>query len=160
MKQIIRAFLFLLAVGSLTFASQISCRKAVAQTIPTGSTTPKVLFTVNSGTPAHDSAEHPIPGSDSTIYIQIASTLQTELYYCNLDGSNPTPIEIPSGLILVNGPGVNVRLTPDGSMVIFEAATVLNGPTAIYSMSLTGANLKTIVTGSSSYGGVGLLDVN
>jgi hypothetical protein len=162
MKRIFRASLFLLAIGSFLLASQISCKKSLGQSVSTGNTTsPRVLFTINTGSPAHDSAEHPIPGGDSTVYVQVGSSLQTELYYSGIDGSNPTRIPIPSGLTLVDGPGVAARLTPDGSIVIFEAATVLNGPTSIYSMSLSGANLKTIVSSSvSSNDGVGLLDVN
>lgn len=158
MKKLFKAGVFLAALGLFILASQISCKKVIAQTSTTTTTTPKILYTVNVGSPAHDSTEYEPSGDTTTrTVVVVPSTLQTELYYCNEDGSNPTQIPIPSGLIY----GGNAHLTPDGSTVIFLAYATPNTTCSIYSMSLSGTNLKTIVNSSvSSFGGVSLLDAN
>jgi hypothetical protein len=161
MKKLFKASVFLAALGLFILASQISCKKVSAQISTTApGSTAKILYTVNTGLPYRDSTEHIVSDdTTATVVVQLASTLQTELYYCNEDGSSPTLIPIPTNLILNNGG--SARLTPDGLTVIFQASTTQNGPASIYSISLNGSNLKTIVNSSvSSYGGVILLDAN
>lgn len=160
MKKLLKAALFLLVVGLLILASQISCKKATAQTSTSTPTTPtKVLYSIQAvGEAAHDTSYYQYPGTDTQRLIQylIPTTYVTQLYYCGTDGSNPTPIPIPSNYLIQSE-----RLTPDGSTVIFQATTSPAGASSIYSMGLDGSNLKTIVNSSvSSSGGVGLVDVN
>jgi hypothetical protein len=162
MKKLLQASISLLLIGLFTLASQISCKKTTAGPTNSTTTTAKILYTVEIGSPGSPARDSFVVNGRDTTVIQIPavpSTLQTELHYCNVDGTNPTLVNIPASLILVNNG--SARLTPDGTQVIFEAQSSANSPASIYSMGLTGSNLNTAVSATASPNQqVSLLDVN
>jgi len=119
-------FLFSLSILIL----QSSCSKSEAG--PTSVTQlNKIVYTVNMGTP------------------------NIQIWTANYDGSNPTqvPIVLPANIkIDGNANYYSVKISPDGQTIFFSTFDASAAPaysTAIYSCSITGANVTQIIPASA-----------
>jgi Tol biopolymer transport system component len=143
MKKLIRASLFLLAVGLFMLASQVSCKKSTAGPTTPSTASIKVLYAVV------NPAGYTVSNGDTT-----RTPASNQIYCCNEDGSSPTLINMPTSISWESP-----HLTSDGTTVIF--AGTANGMQSIYSMELNGSNLKAIVNGPIQQGAsVSVLEVN
>ncbi|WP_298223880.1 hypothetical protein [Flavobacterium sp.] len=97
-----------------------------------------------------DNASKAIVPSSKILYTQYDSVNGFAIWYCNLDGTNPTqiPITLPTGTTYQNAnSNAFVRFSPDGQKVLF-VVNYSNGSTytnKIFSCNLDGTELQPVI---------------
>jgi Tol biopolymer transport system component len=85
------------------------------------------------------------------LYSQYDSVNGYTIWYCNLDGSNPTqiPFTLPTGVIYQNAnSNAYVRFSPDGQKILF-VVNDSSGSTStnkIFSCNLDGSDLQLVIS--------------
>ena len=89
------------------------------------------------------------------LYSQYDSVNGYTIWYCNLDGTNPTqiPLTLPTGVMYQNAnSNAYVKFSPDGQKVLF-VANDSSGSTPtnkVFSCNLDGSNLQAVISPSNS----------
>ena len=130
MKKLLMSAAVLLLFALSILILQISCSKSEAG--PTSVTQlNKIVYTVNWGTP------------------------NIQIWTANYDGSSPTqvPIVLPPNIkIDGNANYYSIKISPDGQTIFFSTYDASVSPTystAIYSCSITGANVTEVIPTSA-----------
>jgi Tol biopolymer transport system component len=98
-----------------------------------------------------DNVSNALTPPNKILYTQYDSTYGFAIWYCDLDGTNPTriPIVLPTDVTYLNAnSNAYVRFSPDGEKVLF-VGNYSNGTSytnKIFSCNLDGSDLQTVIS--------------
>lgn len=103
-----------------------------------------ILFQISCSN-SDDASSSTAVSASKILYTQYDPVNYFTIWYCDIDGSNPTqvPITLPAGMFFQNANANGfVRFSPDGQKVLF---VVNDGHNKIYSCNLDGSDFQQVI---------------